>query len=84
LEGVNQSLQIIIKGNAEATNGAAMKICPAAVLHPGDIDAAFDWALQICRFTHNNVLAMSGAPAMAEATSESVRAHTNADSIIAA
>ncbi len=33
LEGEKQSVQIINKGNAEATNGAAMKIWPAAVLH---------------------------------------------------
>lgn len=84
LEGEKQSVQIINKGNAEATNGAAMKIWPAAVLHPGDIDAAIECALQICRFTHNNVLAMSGAAAMAAATSEALRAQTNADSIIAA
>ncbi|WP_176208294.1 ADP-ribosylglycohydrolase family protein, partial [Salmonella enterica] len=49
LEGEKQSVQIINKGNAEATNGAAMKIWPAAVLHPGDIDAAIACALQICR-----------------------------------
>ncbi len=84
LEGEKQSVQIINKGNAEATNGAAMKIWPAAVLHQGDIDAAIECALQICRFTHNNVLAMSGAAAMAAATSEALRAQTNADSIIAA
>ncbi|EBB9801099.1 ADP-ribosylglycohydrolase family protein, partial [Salmonella enterica subsp. enterica serovar Anatum] len=45
---------------------------------------AIECALQICRFTHNNVLAMSGAAAMAAATSEALRAQTNADSIIAA
>lgn len=84
LEGEKQSVQIINKGNAEATNGAAMKIWPAAVLHPGDIDAAIHCALQICRFTHNNVLAMSGAAAMAAATSEALRSQTNADTIIAA
>ncbi|VDZ96783.1 ADP-ribosylglycohydrolase [Salmonella enterica subsp. enterica] len=73
LEGEKQSVQIINKGNAEATNGAAMKIWPAAVLHPGDIDAAIDCALQICRFTHNNVLAMSGAAAMAAANQRGVK-----------
>ncbi|MBR7326247.1 ADP-ribosylglycohydrolase family protein, partial [Klebsiella pneumoniae] len=60
-----------------------MKIWPAAVLHPGDIDAAIDCALQICRFTHNNVLAMPGAATTARATSEAVGAETNADRIIA-
>ena len=50
-----------------------MKIWPAAVLHPAISDAAIECALQICRFTHNNVLAMSGAAAMAAATSEGVK-----------
>ncbi|WP_313049491.1 ADP-ribosylglycohydrolase family protein [Atlantibacter subterraneus] len=84
LEGEKQSVQIVNKGNAEATNGAAMKIWPAAVLHPGDLEQAIDAALKITRFTHNNVLAMSGAAAMAAATSEALRETTSADSIIAA
>ena len=84
LEGEKQSVQIINKGNAEATNGAAMKIWPAAVLHPGDIEKAIQTALEICRFTHNNVLAMSGAAAMAAATSEALQSVASAESIIAA
>ncbi|EJX4927924.1 ADP-ribosylglycohydrolase family protein [Salmonella enterica] len=84
LEGEKQSVQIINKGNAEATNGAAMKIWPAAVLHPGDIEKAIRTALEICRFTHNNVLAMSGAAAMAAATSEALQPVASAESIIAA
>lgn len=84
LEGGKQSVQIINKGNAEATNGAAMKIWPAAVLHPGNIESAMQTALQICRFTHNNVLAMSGATAMAAATSEALQNVASAESIIAA
>ena len=84
LEGEKQSVAIINRGNAEATNGAAMKIWPAAVLHPGNTEKAIRCALDICRFTHNNVLAMSGAAAMAAATSEALQSVTSADSIIAA
>lgn len=84
LEGEKQSVQIINKGNAEATNGAAMKIWPAAVLHPGNIEQAIRCALDICRFTHNNVLAMSGAAAMAASISEALEGVTSAESIIAA
>jgi ADP-ribosylglycohydrolase len=84
LEGEKQSVQIINNGNAEATNGSAMKIWPAALLHPGDTDAAIACALDICRFTHNNLLAMSGAAAVAAAISEALRPVTSADAIIAA
>jgi len=84
LEGEKQSVQIINGGNAAATNGSAMKIWPAAVLHPGDLDAAIQCALDIARFTHNNVLAMSGAAAMAAAVSEALSADTSSQAIIAA
>ncbi|WP_411899699.1 ADP-ribosylglycohydrolase family protein, partial [Salmonella enterica] len=84
LDGEKPVCLTIHKGNAEAPKGAARQLWPAALLRPGDIDAAIESARQICRFTHTNVLAMSGAAAMAAATSEALRAHTNADSIIAA
>lgn len=84
LESEKQAIQIVNKGNAEATNGAAMKIWPAAVLHPGNTEQAIRCALDICRFTHNNVLAMSGAAAMAAAVSEALQNVTSAGSIIAA
>lgn len=84
LEGEKQSIQIINGGNAAATNGSAMKIWPAAVLHPADLDKSIQCALDIARFTHNNVLAMSGAAAMAAAVSEALSVHASASSIIAA
>ncbi|WP_411752605.1 ADP-ribosylglycohydrolase family protein [Serratia sp. (in: enterobacteria)] len=84
LEGEKQSVQIINGGNAAATNGSAMKIWPAAVLHPAEIDRAIQCALDIARFTHNNVLAMSGAAAMAAAISEALSTSASRDSIIVA
>ncbi|QKJ88402.1 ADP-ribosylglycohydrolase [Paramixta manurensis] len=84
LEGEKQSVQIINGGNAAATNGSAMKIWPAAVLHPDNIEAAIQCALDIARFTHPNWLAMSGAAAMAAAVSEALSASASAESIIAA
>jgi len=84
LEGEKLSVQIINNANNGATNGAAMKIWPAAVLHPGNVEKAIQCALDICRFTHNNVLAMSGAAAMAAAISEALQRVTSAESIIAA
>lgn len=61
-----------------------MKVWPAAVLHPGDIEKAIRTALEIRCFTHNNVLAMSGAAAMAAATSEALQPVSSTESIIAA
>lgn len=84
LEGEKQSVHIINGGNAAATNGSAMKIWPAAMLHPADIDRAIQCALDITRFTHNNVLSMSGATAMAAAISEALSTSACRDSIIAA
>lgn len=84
LEGEKQSVQIINGGNAAATNGSAMKIWPAAVLHPADPERAIQCALDIARFTHNNRLAMSGAAAMAAALSEAFSASASTESIVAA
>ncbi|HEJ9095681.1 TPA: ADP-ribosylglycohydrolase family protein [Serratia odorifera] len=84
LEGEKQSVQIINGGNAAATNGSAMKIWPAAVLNPGDLDGAIQCALDIAHFTHNNVLAMSGAAAMAAAIAEALSSSASSASIVAA
>lgn len=54
---------------SKATNGAAMKIAPAGILNPGNIEAAIDDAILITKVTHDNSLAISGACAIAAATS---------------
>ncbi|OON36999.1 ADP-ribosylglycohydrolase [Izhakiella australiensis] len=84
LEGDKQSVQIINGGNAAATNGSAMKIWPAALLHPDNLDDAIQCALDIARFTHNNLLAMSGSAAVAAAVSEAFSQSASTESIIAA
>jgi ADP-ribosylglycohydrolase len=58
--------------NARATNGAAMKIFPAGLLHPGHPDRAIEDAVIICLPTHDNHLAISGACAIAAAVSTAV------------
>jgi ADP-ribosylglycohydrolase len=55
--------------NAKATNGAAMKIFPAGLLHPGKPDQAIEDAVTLCLPTHDNQLAISGACAVASAVS---------------
>jgi ADP-ribosylglycohydrolase len=49
------------------SNGAAMRIAPAGLIHPGDVDAAVAAALPTCLPTHGTNLAISGACAVAGA-----------------
>ena len=55
--------------NAKATNGAAMKIFPVGLLHPGDPDRAIEAAVTVSMPTHDTHLAISGACAIAAAVS---------------
>lgn len=50
---------------SKATNGAAMKIAPAALLNPGDIEGAIKDSFTISQVTHDNSLAIIGAAAIA-------------------
>nr|WP_288452176.1 ADP-ribosylglycohydrolase family protein [uncultured Anaerostipes sp.] len=53
---------------SKATNGSAMKIAPAAILNPNNIEGAIEDAVLITRVTHDNSLAISGACAVAAAS----------------
>lgn len=48
-----------------ASNGAAMKVAPAGLAHPGDLEAAVRDAATMCIPTHNTDLAFAGAGAVA-------------------
>jgi ADP-ribosylglycohydrolase len=49
------------------TNGAAMRISPVGLIHPGDLEEAVHDAYQACIPTHNTETAISGAAAVAGA-----------------
>lgn len=70
--------------NAKASNGSAMKIAPAGLFYPGDVDKAIEAAITICRPTHNNNLSIEGACAVAAAVSEALKEHSNVFSIVQA
>lgn len=55
--------------NGKASNGSGMKAAPAGLFYPAAVDQAIDAAIRICRPTHNNDLAISGACAVAAAVS---------------
>jgi ADP-ribosylglycohydrolase len=75
---------LVVDYAAKATNGAAMKIATAGILHPGDLEGATEAAITIASVTHDNDLALSGAIAVACATAESLSEHATVDSVLAA
>lgn len=54
------------------TNGAAMRICPVGLIHPGDVEAAARDAALSCTPTHNTDVAASGAAAIAGAIAQAL------------
>lgn len=70
--------------NAKASNGSAMKISPAGLFHPGDLEGAVAAAITICRPTHNNNLSIEGACAVAAAVSEALKEDGNLYSVVQA
>ena len=54
------------------SNGAAMRVAPAGLRHPGDIDAAVADTLTCCRPSHLTNIGVSGAAAVAAAVSAAV------------
>ncbi len=70
--------------NAKASNGSAMKISPAGLFHPGNIEKTVNDAITICRPTHNNNLSIEGACAIAAAVSEALKKESTIYTIVQA
>lgn len=88
-KGEKQEMQplegaVIVDYASKATNGAAMKISPAGLFHPGHQDAAIQDAITITRVTHDNHLAISGASAVASAVSASLKEGITFDEVLEA
>ncbi len=71
-------------GRMGDTNGAAMRVSPIGLLHPGDPVAAVEDAYISCVPTHNTNVAASGAGAVAAAVAIAVRPDATLDAIVAA
>lgn len=54
------------------TNGAAMRVAPAALVHPGDIEAACEQALVTCLPSHDTEVAISAACSVAAAVAQAL------------
>lgn len=69
---------------SKATNGAAMKIAPAGILYPDNIETAIEAAITITQVTHDNSLAISGACAVAAAVSVSLAKDSEVEDVLSA
>jgi ADP-ribosylglycohydrolase len=58
--------------NMGATNGAAMRVAPAGLVNPGNIEGACQTALITCLPSHNTQIAISGACAVAAGVAEAL------------
>ncbi|HBT8538994.1 TPA: ADP-ribosylglycohydrolase family protein, partial [Klebsiella pneumoniae] len=70
---------LINNGNSSSTNGAAMKIWVAVLLPHGNKQQLLENVYQVCRLTHDNVLSISGAAAIAFAIDAAMNATTISD-----
>jgi ADP-ribosylglycohydrolase len=67
-----------------ATNGAAMRVAPAGLVHPGDIEGAVRTAWISSRLTHDTQIAASGAGAIAAGVAEALLPTADVYSVVAA
>lgn len=67
-----------------ATNGAAMRISPAGLVNPGNIQSAIELAVQASLPTHGTQVAISGAAAIAAGVSDALRDDSSVFSVVSA
>jgi ADP-ribosylglycohydrolase len=73
-----------VTGRMGDTNGAAMRVSPVGLMHPGNLEAAVKDAYLSCVPTHNTDVAISGACAVAGAIAVAMQDGVTLDEIIAA
>jgi len=71
-------------GRWGTTNGAAMKIAPIGLLHPGEPEEVVEDVVEVCLPTHGTSVAISAASAIAGAVAEALNPHSDPDSIVEA
>ena len=74
----------VFQDNGKGTNGAAMKIAPAAYIAKGNIDKAIKNAITISLPTHDNSTSLAGACAIAAAIAKAMHENATIDDIVEA
>lgn len=67
-----------------ATNGAAMRVAPAGLVHPGDAEGAVRLAWVSARLTHDTQIAAAGAGAIAAGVAEALLPSADVFSVVGA
>ncbi len=67
-----------------ATNGSAMRVAPAGLIHPGDMEGACQAALATCIPTHNTNVAIAAACAIASGCAEALTDNADPFSVVQA
>ncbi len=83
LKMIDEGMPVEQTGTMGDTNGAAMKITPVGIVHPGDYDAVVKDAAEVCIPTHNTNIAIAGSSAIACAVAAAM-AGENIDSMVEA
>lgn len=65
LKMIDDGIPVEKTGTMGDTNGAAMKITPVGIVHPGDYDAVIRDVAEVCVPTHNTNIAIAGSSAIA-------------------
>ena len=66
------------------TNGAAMRVAPAGLVHPGNLEAACEQAFVTCLPSHDTDVAISAACSIAAAVSQALVSESIDDAVAAA
>lgn len=77
-----QDVVLVNNGNASATNGSAMKAWSASLLSLKAPDDLIATTYEIARFTHNNVISVSGACAVSAAVNAALSDGTTLNDVI--
>ena len=81
---VDKSIFIPVNDNRKASNGAAMKAAPIALLGKGNIDDAIAYAVAAGKIPHPNNIALAGAAAVAAATGAAMQEGANLYDVVQA
>lgn len=65
LKMIDEGVSLEQTGGMGDTNGAAMRIAPVGIVHPGDYDSVIQDVAEVCVPTHNTNIAIAGASAIA-------------------
>ncbi|MDQ7818046.1 MAG: ADP-ribosylglycohydrolase family protein [Melioribacteraceae bacterium] len=72
LKMIDEGVPLEETGRLGDTNGAAMKISPVGIVHPGDYDAVIKDVAEVCVPTHNTNIAIAGGSGVACAVSSAM------------